>query len=174
MSYNVTVLDAKRRYVTAMMAPDRPAVITRAAVATNHQENVEWVSHARFTATVERERFLLQRITLHVDPEEKFIGVFLKHLFIRRPTKSALARSTRPSTDLGNGKWKCVGPMPYGNSIWTISLKVVGGSTCLTAFRLNQEQGLNSSARQSAFDNRVQINARWQSSESSAIARRQT
>jgi len=27
---------------------------------------------------VERERFLLQRITLHVDPEEKFIGVFLK------------------------------------------------------------------------------------------------
>ncbi|MDA9009360.1 C45 family autoproteolytic acyltransferase/hydrolase [Alphaproteobacteria bacterium] len=78
MSYNVTVLDAKRNYITVMMAPDRPTVITRAAVATNHQENVEWVSHARFTATVERERFLLQRITLHVDPEEKFIGVFLK------------------------------------------------------------------------------------------------
>ncbi len=58
MSYNVTVLDAKRQYLTAMMAPDRPAVITHAAVATNHQENVEWVSHARFTATVERERFL--------------------------------------------------------------------------------------------------------------------
>jgi len=78
MSYNVTVLDARRRYLTAMLAPDRPAVLTHAAVATNHQESVEWISHARFTATVERERFLLQRLTLHVDPEEKFIGAFLK------------------------------------------------------------------------------------------------
>ncbi len=78
MSYNVTVLDAKRRYLTAMMAPDKPAVVTHAAVATNHQENVEWVSHARFTATVERERYLLQRLTLHRETEEKFINAFLK------------------------------------------------------------------------------------------------
>ncbi len=78
MSYNVTALDSKRRYVTVMMAPDRPAVVTHAAVATNHQENVEWVSHARFTATVERERYLLQRLTLHRDTEEKFINWFLK------------------------------------------------------------------------------------------------
>ena len=63
MSYNVTVLDAKRQYLTVMMSPDRKAIITHAAVATNHQENVEWVSHARFTSTVERERFLLQRLT---------------------------------------------------------------------------------------------------------------
>ncbi|APE41995.1 hypothetical protein BOO69_00150 [Sulfitobacter alexandrii] len=78
MSYNVTVLDRKRKYATAMMGPDRDTLITRAAVATNHQENVEWVSHARFTATVERERFLLQRLRLHKDPEEKFINAFLK------------------------------------------------------------------------------------------------
>lgn len=78
MSYNVTVLDARRRYLTVMMAPDRDAVITHAAVATNHQDTVEWVSHARFTATVERERFLLQRLTLHRDPEEKFISAFLR------------------------------------------------------------------------------------------------
>lgn len=78
MSYNVTALDKKRNYLTAMMAPDRPAVITHAAVATNHQEAVEWVSHARFTATVERERYLLQRLTLHRDPQETFINAFLK------------------------------------------------------------------------------------------------
>jgi predicted choloylglycine hydrolase len=78
MSYNVTVLDAKRRYLTALMAPDRATVITNAAVATNHQERVEWASHARFTATVERERFLLQRLTLHVEPQDKFINAFLK------------------------------------------------------------------------------------------------
>lgn len=78
MSYNVTVLDRKRQYLTVMMAPDRPAVVTHAAVATNHQDGVEWVSHARFTATVERERYLLQRLSLHRDPQEKFIGAFLK------------------------------------------------------------------------------------------------
>jgi predicted choloylglycine hydrolase len=78
MSYNVTVLDAERNYVTVMMAPDRPPLVTNQAVATNHQWNVEWESHARFTSTVERERYLLQRLTLHRDTEEKFIKAFLK------------------------------------------------------------------------------------------------
>lgn len=78
MSYNVTALDAERRYLTAYLAPDRPAVVTRAAVATNHQERVEWATHARFTATVERERYLLQRLTLHPETQERFIGAFLR------------------------------------------------------------------------------------------------
>ncbi len=84
MSYNVTVLDRNRSFLTAFMAPDRPAALTHAAVATNHQERVEWDAHARMTATVERERFLLQRLTLHVEPEEKFIAAFL-----RRPIYSS-------------------------------------------------------------------------------------
>ena len=78
MSYNVTALDAGRRYLTAYLAPDRAAVITRAAVATNHQERVEWATHARLTATVERERYLLQRLTLHVEPKDAFIAAFLR------------------------------------------------------------------------------------------------
>jgi len=78
MSYNVTVVDEERKFLTAYMSPDRGTTITHAAVATNHQDRVEWSSHARFTATVERERFLLQRLTLHVEPAEKFIGAFLK------------------------------------------------------------------------------------------------
>ncbi len=78
MSYNVTVLDRKRNFLTALMAPDRAALLTHAAVATNHQERVEWDAHARMTATVERERFLLQRLTLHVEPEDKFISAFLR------------------------------------------------------------------------------------------------
>lgn len=78
MSYNVTVVDAARRYLTAYMSPDRGTTITHAAVATNHQERVEWSSHARFTATVERERFLLHRLTLHVEPAGKFVGAFLR------------------------------------------------------------------------------------------------
>lgn len=78
MSYNVTVLDRERNYLTALMAPDRKTRLTHAAVATNHQDKPEWEAHARMTATVERERFLLQRLTLHVEPEEKFVGAFLR------------------------------------------------------------------------------------------------
>ncbi len=78
MSYNVTALDAQRKFVTVLMGPDRPAQVTHAAVATNHQERVEWDAHARMTATIERERFLLQRLTLHVERQEKFIRAFLR------------------------------------------------------------------------------------------------
>ncbi len=78
MSYNITVLDGKRGFQTVYLAPDRKAVVTHAAVATNHQERVEWSSHARFTATVERERFLLNRLMLHPETREKFISAFLR------------------------------------------------------------------------------------------------
>ncbi len=78
MSYNVTVLDAARHFLTAHLAPDRSARITHAAVATNHQERPDLATHAHFTATVERERFLLNRLMLHRDPEEKFVSAFLK------------------------------------------------------------------------------------------------
>lgn len=78
MSYNVTVIDAERRYLTAMMAPDRETVITHAAVATNHQDRVEWSAHARMTATVEREQYLLRRLTLHIEPPAKFLAAFLR------------------------------------------------------------------------------------------------
>jgi predicted choloylglycine hydrolase len=78
MSYNVTVLDADRRHATAYLTPDRETVVSNTPVATNHQERVEWSRHARFTATVERERFLLQRLTQHPETEDRFIETFLK------------------------------------------------------------------------------------------------
>ncbi|WP_120634164.1 C45 family autoproteolytic acyltransferase/hydolase [Ruegeria sp. EL01] len=78
MSYNVTVLDAKGKYATVYMAPDRVPEVTDQPVATNHQSKVEWPTHARFTATVERERFLLQRLTLHPEGENRFIDAFLR------------------------------------------------------------------------------------------------
>ncbi len=78
MSYNVTALDARRHYVTALIAPDRPARLTHAAVATNHQDRVEWNPHSRYNATVERERFLSHRLRLHDEPEERFVEAFLR------------------------------------------------------------------------------------------------
>lgn len=78
MSYNVTVVDAARRFATVMLAPDREAAVTHAAVATNHQRRVELDDHARMTATVERERYLRQRLTLHSDSRERFVSAFLR------------------------------------------------------------------------------------------------
>ena len=78
MSYNVTVVDLKGQHFTAYLSPDRGTVITGSRVATNHQEQVEWHRHARATATVERERFLLQKLTLHDEPAARFISAFEK------------------------------------------------------------------------------------------------
>ena len=78
MAYNVTAVDRTGRHITAYLSPDRKAVITDARVATNHQEHVEWHQHARATATVERERFLLQRLTLHDEPADRFTAAFLR------------------------------------------------------------------------------------------------
>lgn len=78
MAYNVTVVDKRGKYMTAYLSPDHGAVITDTPVATNHQDRVEWHQHARATATVERERFLLHRLTLHDEPASRFIGAFLR------------------------------------------------------------------------------------------------
>ncbi len=78
MAYNVTVLDAADDFFTAHLGPDREPVIERTAVATNHQSRVEWSQHARATATVERERFLLQRLTLRNESSDRFIGAFMR------------------------------------------------------------------------------------------------
>ena len=78
MAYNVTALDAQGERVTVMIAPGGEAVVTKAPVATNHQQSVAWHSHARATASVERERFLLRRLTLHPEPADRFVAEFLR------------------------------------------------------------------------------------------------
>jgi predicted choloylglycine hydrolase len=78
MAYNVTALDAAGKRVTVMIAPGRDAIVTNVPVATNHQASVEWHSHARATASVEREKFLLRRLTLHPEPADRFVAAFLR------------------------------------------------------------------------------------------------
>lgn len=78
MAYNVTVVDRHRQHATVFMSPDRKAIVTRSAVATNHQGRVDWASHERATSSVRRERFLLQRLSLHSEPQAAFIQAFLR------------------------------------------------------------------------------------------------
>jgi predicted choloylglycine hydrolase len=58
MAYNVTAIDRTGAFFTAQLAPDRPALISQAPLATNHQGDIEWQRHADATASLERERFL--------------------------------------------------------------------------------------------------------------------
>jgi predicted choloylglycine hydrolase len=78
MVYNVTVLDATGGWATVYLGPDREARVTRAAVATNHQERVGWARHAESTASVERERYLLAKLARGRPSREDFIAAFLK------------------------------------------------------------------------------------------------
>lgn len=78
MAYNVTALDATGRFATLYLSPDREAIVTTLPVATNHQERIDWVQHARATATVERERYILQRLMHRQMPQESFIDAFLR------------------------------------------------------------------------------------------------
>jgi predicted choloylglycine hydrolase len=77
MAYNVTVLDRSHARFTVYLAPGREAIITDTAVATNHQEPVEW-EYARATASIERERYLLQLRASSDWSQAEFIGAFLK------------------------------------------------------------------------------------------------
>lgn len=63
MAYNVTVVDERGEFATAYLAPDRPTVIRRWPLATNHQDGDDgWTRYVAATSSVERERFLASRL----------------------------------------------------------------------------------------------------------------
>lgn len=77
MSYNVTVVDASGDWSTVLMAPDRPAIVTRTPYTTNHQLGVEWPRHGRISNTKGRAnhlRALLDNPRLTAD---QLTGAFL-------------------------------------------------------------------------------------------------
>jgi predicted choloylglycine hydrolase len=67
MSYNVTALDRDGSRATVYLAPDRPAHVTGRAVATNHQEKVEWAPYAAAIRTVERQQQLEELLAAGAD-----------------------------------------------------------------------------------------------------------
>jgi len=67
MSYNVTALDRGGSRATVYLAPDRPAHVTGRAVATNHQDKVEWEPYAAAIRTVERQEQLEELLATGAD-----------------------------------------------------------------------------------------------------------
>jgi predicted choloylglycine hydrolase len=78
MSYNITALDAEGELATVHMSPDRPALVTSSPVATNHQPGDEIQDHVYQSATIEREEYLLRRLTVHKESQDKFTAAFLR------------------------------------------------------------------------------------------------
>ena len=76
MTYNVTVLDKSGQFRTVFLSPDRDPVVRQSAATTNHQESVEWHQHARATASVERERFLFERLADPWETPQRFVQHF--------------------------------------------------------------------------------------------------
>jgi predicted choloylglycine hydrolase len=76
-SYNLTILDRGGEAATACVAPDRPLARRPVVVATNHQGAVEWAEHAQATASVERERRMLELLGDPAVGEEQFLDAFL-------------------------------------------------------------------------------------------------
>jgi|TARA_B110000879_G_C11176837_1_gene516387 predicted choloylglycine hydrolase len=58
MSYNVTILDKTKQFVTVFLSPDRPVSVVATPIGTNHQHSIEWENYASMSATLPRMQFL--------------------------------------------------------------------------------------------------------------------
>jgi predicted choloylglycine hydrolase len=130
MAYNVTVLDARRNAKTLHLSPDREPVVLNSPLATNHQEAVEWSAHARATATLEREQFLLRRLTAKREPDTDFIAAFLRpplySLHFARGFGTLYTAALRPRL----GEMSYVWP----DSQWRLSLRAFEDSTRVVTY----------------------------------------
>jgi predicted choloylglycine hydrolase len=77
MAYNVTLVDSSGEYITAYLSPDRSPVFVNIPVATNHQTEVEWTDYASLTGTIERKRFLEEKVNMISETEASMLKHFL-------------------------------------------------------------------------------------------------
>jgi len=78
MAYNVTAVDKSGAFITAFLSPDREPILRQLPIAANHQGQVDWHNYARFTSTLERERFIFFRLREQGMTAEKLIRCFLR------------------------------------------------------------------------------------------------
>ncbi len=78
MAYNVMVLDKSGAHKMLQLAPDKDPVITDMLQSTNHQGEIDWPAHARFSKTLEREQFIKELLSKESMGPEKIAQAFLK------------------------------------------------------------------------------------------------
>jgi len=77
LAHTLTMVDRDGRVLTAYLSPDRGALFSPVAAATNHQGEVEWSEHGAFTNTRERERCIVQMLEHDATNAERFVAAFL-------------------------------------------------------------------------------------------------
>jgi predicted choloylglycine hydrolase len=78
MSYNITVVDARQRFATVYVTPDKTPVVRQIPIATNHQGKIEWARHAWATATLERENAVQAIMSNADETAEGLLAGFLR------------------------------------------------------------------------------------------------
>jgi predicted choloylglycine hydrolase len=84
LAHTLTIVDRGGDVVTAFLAPDRDVELSSAAVATNHQREVEWAEHAQATRTLERERALERLLQRSGTTTDAFVSAFLRPPLYKR------------------------------------------------------------------------------------------
>jgi predicted choloylglycine hydrolase len=119
MAYNVTAVDRRGRFMTAFVAPDRPAIIRQVPIAANHQGRIDWHSYARATATLERERYLFFRLREDGMTPERLVDYFFRPPLYTRAYENGFGTLYtaiyRPATGEASYAW------PDGR--WTLGLE---------------------------------------------------
>ena len=77
-AYNLTLLDADANHATLEIAADQPTRITRATIATNHQQLGNWPLYEEKVQTSLRYDHLTEVISQQQDSAESFAGRFLQ------------------------------------------------------------------------------------------------
>ena len=78
MAYNLTIVDAARKVMTAFVAPGRAAEFSASPIATNHRGEIpDSIEHAERYASVERRDCLAELIATDPSPEE-LVAAFLE------------------------------------------------------------------------------------------------
>lgn len=72
MAYNIMLLDKAGNHKMLQLAPDHKPIVTDARVSTNHQGAIDWPEHARFSKTLEREKFLIETLD---EPNQTAAGI---------------------------------------------------------------------------------------------------
>jgi predicted choloylglycine hydrolase len=117
MSYNLTLLDRQGRHATVMLAPDRPAIVTDARFATNHQLGIEWPRHARLSRTTERAALLAGSLDAGADHDallRRFLAPPLHSLRYAEGFGTVYTASYRPAKGTMQLAWPGLGALHQG------------------------------------------------------------
>src|SRR6185369_11908943 len=88
----------------------RPAVVSRAKVATNHQGAIEWSAHAELTRTLERERLLTGLADDPTATRDRFVRTFLESPIVSRDYEHAFGTLYTAEYEPSSGKMQLVWP----------------------------------------------------------------